>query len=159
VLKQRENLGQIRSRGISIDYQTEPLSWLSVTGGYQYANATVTQFVQQPALVGKWIPEVPHNSATMQVSAAKRRVGVARLLGTLSGQQFDDDANTFLLHGYFQLDGYVSHEFRSRFELYGAMSNILNRSIDVGRTPLLTLGSPRIASFGIQIHSRDAGPE
>jgi outer membrane cobalamin receptor len=78
---------------------------------------------------------------------------MAGLLGTLSGRQFDDDANTFLLHGYFQLDGYVSHSIGSRVEIYGAVSNALNRSIEVGRTPILTLATPRMASFGIRIHS------
>ncbi len=113
IVQMRENLGQIRSRGVSLNYQSEPLSWLSVVGGYQYANATVTQFAQSPDLVGKWIPQVPHNTATMQVRAVKPSLGTAALLGTVSGRQFDDDQNTFLLHGYFQLDGYISHEFGS----------------------------------------------
>ncbi len=154
VLNQRENLGQIRSRGVSIDYESGPWPWLSVTGGYQYANATVTQFAQEPYLVGKWIPQVAHNMATMHVRTTNRRIGVAELQGTLNGRQYDDDRNAFLLNGYFQLDGYIAHTFKSRFELYGAMSNMLNRSIDAGRTPILTLGSPRIASIGVRIHSK-----
>ena len=154
VLNQRENLGQIRSRGVSLDYQSEPLHWLSVTGGYQYANATVTQFAQEPYLVGKWIPQVAHNMATTQVRATNRRLGVGELLGTWSGRQYDDDANRFLLHGYFQLDGYVEHTMNSRIDMYVAASNMLNRSIEVGRTPILTLGTPRMASFGIRIHSK-----
>ena len=156
IIQQRQNLGQIQSKGIDLDYQVSPLRWLLVTGGYQYADATVTKFAQDPSLVGNWIPQVPHNTATMQVSASKPRIGVARLLGIISGHQFDDDQNAFLLHGYFQLDGYASHAFGSRVEVYGAISNIFDRSIEVGKTPLLTLGSPRLASFGLRIHSPDA---
>ena len=155
ILEQRENLGQIRSRGLSLDYESQPLSWLSITGGYQYANATVTQFVQDPGLVGKWIPQVAHNMATAQVSATKPKIGLIELLGTESGRQYDDDQNRFLLHGYFQLDAYAAHSFGARAEVYGAVSNIFNREIDVGRTPLLTLGTPRVASIGIRFHSRD----
>lgn len=155
VVLQRENLGQIRSRGISLDYESQPLSWLSITGGYQYANATVTQFAQDPSLVGKWIPQVAHNMATAQVRAMQPKLGVAELLGTISGRQYDDDANTFLLHGYFQLDGYVAHAFNSHAEIYGAVNNIFDREIQVGRTPLLTLGTPRMASIGIRFHSKD----
>jgi outer membrane receptor protein involved in Fe transport len=154
VLNQRENLGQIRSRGLSLDYEAEPFPWLSVRGGYQYANATVTQFVQQPSLIGKWIPQVAHNMATMQVGASRHGLGTMQLLATESGRQYDDDANAFLLRGYFQLDGYVSHTFGSRFEAYAAIANIFDRSIQVGRTPILTLGTPRMASVGIRIHSR-----
>ena len=155
VVLQRENLGQIRSRGISLDYESQPLSWLSITGGYQYANATVTQFAQDPSLVGKWIPQVAHNMATAQVRAMQPKLGVAELLGTISGRQYDDDANTFLLHGYFQLDGYVAYAFNSHAEIYGAVNNIFDREIQVGRTPLLTLGTPRMASIGIRFHSKD----
>jgi outer membrane cobalamin receptor len=154
ILNQRENLGQIRSRGFSLDYQSAPLHWLYITGGYQYANATVTQFSQEPYLVGKWIPQVAHNMATTQLRATKSRLGTFELLGTLSGRQYDDDANKYLLNGYFQLDGYVAHTFGPRMEMYGAISNIFNRSIDVGRTPILTLGTPRMASIGIRLHSR-----
>lgn len=156
IIQQRENLGQIQSKGVALDYQVQPLPWLSVDGGYQYADATVTKFAQDPSLVGKWIPQVAHNMATMQVSASKPKIGFARLLGTLSGLQYDDDENAFLLHGYFQLDGYASHSFGSRMELYGAINNIFDRSIEVGRTPILTLGTPRLASFGLRIHSPDA---
>ncbi len=159
IIEQRENLGQIRSRGVAVDYQAEPLSWLSVTGGYQYANATVTRFAPESQLVGKWIPQVPQNIATMQVRADKPKFGAAGLSGILSGKQFDDDANTFLLHGYFQLDGYVSHALGSRVELYGAVNNALNRSIEIGRTPILTLGAPRMASFGIRIHSLNSASQ
>jgi outer membrane receptor protein involved in Fe transport len=154
IVQQRENLGQIRSRGVSLDYESQPLSWLSITGGYQYANATVTQFVQDPSLVGKWIPQVAHNMATAQVSATKPKIGLVELLGTLSGRQYDDDQNTFLLHGYFQLDAYLSHNFGARTEIYGAVNNIFDREIEVGRTPILTLGTPRMASIGIRFHSK-----
>ncbi|MGB8477220.1 MAG: TonB-dependent receptor [Acidobacteriaceae bacterium] len=154
IVEQRENLGQIRSRGLSLDYESQPLSWLSITGGYQYANATVTQFVQDPSLVGKWIPQVAHNMATAQVSATKPKIGLIELLGTLSGRQYDDDQNRFLLHGYFQLDAYAAHSFGARTEIYGAVSNIFNREIEVGRTPILTLGTPRMASIGIRFHSK-----
>ena len=57
-LLKRENLGQIESRGISLDFATQPARWIGLVGGYQYANATVTKYAQQPQLVGNWIPQV-----------------------------------------------------------------------------------------------------
>ena len=102
-------------------------------------------------MIGKWIPQVAHNMATAQVRATKPKIGVAELLATNSGRQYDDDVNTLLLHGYFQLDGYFSHAFNSHVEVYGAVNNIFNRAIDVGRTPILTLGTPRLASFGVRL--------
>ncbi|HZU09316.1 MAG TPA: TonB-dependent receptor, partial [Pseudacidobacterium sp.] len=53
-LLRRENLGQIESRGVSLDYEVHPAHWAALTGGYQFANATVTRYDQQPQLVGNW---------------------------------------------------------------------------------------------------------
>ena len=74
--------------------------------------------------------------------STKPKIGLVELLGTQSGRQSDDDQNTIFPHGYFQLDAYVAHNFGARTQVYGAVSNIFNREIEVGRTPILTLGPP-----------------
>lgn len=148
---QRANLGQIESRGISVDYSTQH-RWIAIAGGYQFAEATVTKFSQEPELVGKWIPQVAHNMATAQVQANRRRWGLLSLQGRLSGRQYDDDMNQYLLHGYFQLDSYASHEISRNFALYAEGENLFDRAIEVGKTPVLTLGTPRVARFGIRVN-------
>jgi outer membrane receptor protein involved in Fe transport len=149
ITAQRENLGQIRGRGVSIDADFHPLPWLTATGGYQFANATVTQYKPNPLLPGKWIPQVAHNVATAQLQAAKPKLGLLRLEGRVSGHQFDDDANAFRLSGFFQLDGYASHSFPHGLELYAEGQNMLDRTIQAGRTPVLTLGTPLIGTIGV----------
>lgn len=151
-LLQRENLGQIESRGISIDYEAHPFRWAALTGGYQYADATVTQYKQQPKLVGNWIPQVARNMATTQLRVTNARIGVLSLQGRISGRQYDDDANLYLLHSYFRLDAYASHQFGRHAEFFAAGGNLFDRSIEVGKTPILTLGTPRIARFGLRLH-------
>jgi outer membrane cobalamin receptor len=149
-LLQRANLGQIESRGVSLDYATQQ-PWITVTGGYQFARATVTRFSQEPALVGKWIPQVARNMATAQVQASRRRLGLVSLQGRLSGRQFDDDMNLYLLHSYFRLDAYASHEVGRHMQLYAEGENLFDRAIEVGKTPVLTLGTPRVARFGVRM--------
>ncbi|HEX3438370.1 MAG TPA: TonB-dependent receptor [Pseudacidobacterium sp.] len=151
-LLKRENLGQIESRGVSIDYEAHPFSWAALTGGYQYANATVTQYKQQPQLVGNWIPQVARNMATTQLRVTNTRLGVLSLQGRISGRQYDDDANQYLLHGYFTLDAYASRQFGHHVEFFAAGQNLFDRSIQVGKTPILTLGTPRVARFGLRLH-------
>ena len=150
ITNMRENLGQIRSRGVSIDADVHPFHWLTATGGYQFANATVTQYKQQPYLVGLWIPQVAHNVGTAQIQAAKPKLGLLRLEGRVSGHQFDDDQNKFHLSGYFQMDGYISHTFSHGLEAYADGQNLLDRTIQAGRTPTLTLATPRIGTIGIR---------
>jgi outer membrane receptor protein involved in Fe transport len=148
----RENLGQIESRGISADIQLQPTRWLTAVGGYQHTNATVTKDNQQSDLVGNWIPQVAHNMATLQLTGFRAALGTFSLQGKLSGHQFDDDANSYLLHGYFKLDAYASHTFGRRMELFTSGENLVNRQIEVGRTPTLTLGTPRVARIGVRIN-------
>jgi outer membrane receptor protein involved in Fe transport len=146
----RANLGQIESRGISLDYSARPARWISVDGGYQYADATVTKFQQQPNLVGNWIPEVARNMATAQVGFTQRRLGFLSFQGRVSGHQFDDTANAYYINGYFRLDAYAAHEFRHNISLFASGENLFDRGIIVGKTPLPTLGTPRVARFGLR---------
>jgi outer membrane receptor protein involved in Fe transport len=150
----RRNLGQIESQGISLDYELAPRSWLAVDGGYQYAHAAVSRGTQD---LGKWIPEVARNLATLNLRASRPSIGTISLQSRLSGRQFDDDANANLLHGYFRLDAYASHTFTKRtfgsqIELFAAGENLFNRAIEVSKTPTTTLGQPRTARAGFLIH-------
>ena len=146
----RENLGQIESRGVSIDLELQPTRWMTLQTGYQHTNATVTKGTGD-APAGNWIPQVAHNMGTAQLRGYKPKIGALSLQARVSGHQFDDDANDYLLHGYFKLDAYASHDFGKRFELFTAGENLFNRAIEVGRTPTLTLGTPRTARAGFNI--------
>jgi len=146
----RQNLGQIESRGISADFELQPTRWMTIQTGYQHTNATVTKGTGD-APAGNWIPQVAHNMATAQLRGYKPKLGAISLQARISGHQFDDDANTYLLHSYFKLDAYASHDFGKRFELFTSGENMLNRTIEVGRTPTLTLGTPRTARVGFNV--------
>ncbi len=154
-LLMRENLGQIESRGVSVDFASRPASWVSLEGGYQYADATVTSNAKQPNLVGNWIPQVAQNMATTQVNFTHRRLGLLSVQGRYSGRQYDDDANQYLLHCYFRLGAYASHDFGHHLSVFAAGDNLLDRTIEAGKTPTLTLASPRVARFGLTINFGD----
>jgi outer membrane receptor protein involved in Fe transport len=148
ILLIRENLGQIESRGVAIDFQLAHRHWLAVDGGYQYAGATVTKGSQD---MGNWIPEVAHNLASLNLRAYKPALGTLSLQSRLSGRQFDDDANHYLLHGFFRLDAYASHDLGKRFQVFAAGENLFDRQIEVGKTPTATLGTPRVGRVGFLV--------
>jgi outer membrane receptor protein involved in Fe transport len=156
ILLMRENLGQIESRGFSLDYEIAPLRWLAMDGGYQYAQATVSRGTQD---YGKWIPEVARNLATLNVRASDAHLGTLSLQSRLSGRMYDDDANAYLLHGYFRFDAYASRNFGSRLEVFAAGENLLDRAIQVSETPTITLGQPRTARAGFQVRLHSARKE
>lgn len=148
ILLLRENLGQIESRGVGVDFEVSPRRWLAMDGGYQYAHAVVSRGAED---LGNWIPEVAHNMASLNVRAFKPRWGTLSVQSRMSGHQYDDDANLFLLHGYFRLDAYASHELGSHLELFASGENLLDRSIEVSKTPTTTLATRRLISAGLQI--------
>jgi outer membrane receptor protein involved in Fe transport len=148
ILLMRENLGQIESKGFSLDFGLTPLHWVAIDGGYQYAHATVTRGTVD---VGNWIPEVARNMATLNVRAFQPRLGTLSLQSRMSGIQYDDDANTYMLHGFFKLDAYGSHALGSRLELFAAGENLFDRTIEVAKTPTTTLATPRTARAGINL--------
>jgi len=150
ILLKRENLGQIESRGVAIDFELAPRRWMTVDGGYQHAQATVTNAGSTPYL-GNWIPEVARNMATGNLRAFKPALGTLSLQSRLSGRQYDDAANQYMLHGYFRLDAYGSHDFGKRLQVFAAGENLFDRDIEVAKTPTTTLAMPRVARFGLLV--------
>jgi outer membrane receptor protein involved in Fe transport len=150
---QRQNLGQIRSRGLMLEAQSSTWQHLNATFGYQLSIATVTAFNStSPAqfnLLGKWIPEVPRQSLTSTVNYSPRLLN-AHLFASYTGQAFDDAANTFLLHPYARFDLSLDRTLPHNLSLFASAQNLLNRQIDSGRTPILTLASPRLVQAGLR---------
>ncbi len=122
--------------------------WLAVDGGYQYAHAVVSRGMQD---LGNWIPEVARNMASLNLRAFRPRFGTLSLQSRLSGRQYDDDANLFLLHSYFRLDAFASHDFGPHLAFFAAGENLFDRSIEVSKTPSTTLATPRVARAGVQL--------
>ena len=151
---QRQNLGQIRSRGVMLEGQSETWRGLSAGVGYQFAFATVTAFRSdspaQPDLLGKWIPEVPRQSVTANVSYTAPRVAVFHLFASYQGQEFDDALNQSLLHPYARFDLSAERTLGHGFSVFAGTQNLLDRAIDAGRTPLLTLAPPRLVQGGLR---------
>jgi outer membrane receptor protein involved in Fe transport len=148
----RQNLGQLTSKGVTAETEIRPLEFLVVKAGYQYADSTVTKFQADPTLIGKWTAQVPRNSGSLEARLEREGWGVFGVYLRTSGQQFDDSSNQYRLAGFAQVDLYAEHRFLSWLKLWVSAQNVGNERIEAGRTPLLTLGAPRIISGGIRLH-------
>ena len=77
-LLQRENLGQLESRGVMAEWELRPARWFAVTGGYQFALSTVTKLSGGSR---RWWDggrrRCHATSATAQVRLEPRRTGGA----------------------------------------------------------------------------------
>jgi outer membrane receptor protein involved in Fe transport len=153
-LLQRQNLGQIRSRGLMVEEQSERWRGFEASLGYQFAVATVTAFNSsspaQSNLTGKWIPEVPRQSVTATANYTAERVANFHLIASYSGQEFDDAANQFRLHPYARFDVSADRRLWWGLSVFAGAQNLLNRQIDAGLTPILTLAAPRLVQAGMR---------
>ncbi|HXS12183.1 MAG TPA: TonB-dependent receptor, partial [Acidobacteriaceae bacterium] len=153
-LLQRQNLGQIRSRGLMVEGQSARWRGFDASLGYQFAVATVTAFNSsspvQSNLTGKWIPEVPRHSLTATANYTAERVASFHLIASYAGQEFDDAQNQFRLHPYARFDVSAERRLRWGLSVFAGAQNLLNRQIDAGRTPILTLAAPRLVQAGMR---------
>ncbi len=153
---QRQNLGQIRSRGFMVEAQSRTWRGLNATLGYQLAVATVTAFntssLAQANLTGNWIPQVPREAVTATANYALARVANLHAIASYTGKQFDDASNQFLLHPFARFDVSADRTLWRGLSVFASAQNVLNRSIDAGRTPVLTLASPRLVQAGLRFN-------
>jgi outer membrane receptor protein involved in Fe transport len=150
ITRQRQNLGRTRSRGVEIEADERLSSSITLSGAYEYTDATVTSFSANPALVGLWIPQVPHQQFTLQARYVKPYILVG-IQGRYVGNQFDDDQNLLPLERFFVLDAIISHPLRPGVELFVAGENLLDQQYQIGRTPVLTVGPPLLARVGLRL--------
>lgn len=151
----RVNLGQIRSRGVMFEAQTETHRGFDAGVSYQFALATVTKYnaanpVLNPNITGNWIPQVPRQAATATANYRVARLADFHVIASYTGQQFDDAANQFLLHAFARFDVSAERRLGRGFSLYAGAQNLLDRTIEAGRTPSLTLASPRVVQAGVR---------
>jgi outer membrane receptor protein involved in Fe transport len=157
-LLQRQNLGQIRSRGVMVEGQTAEWRGLDASFGYQLAVATVTAFNSSSAvqanLTGNWIPEVARVSVTATMNYGWKGIASFHAVGSYMGKEFDDAANQYVLHPYARVDVLAERELGHGLSMFAGAQNVLNRRIDAGLTPILTLAAPRLVQGGVRYRFR-----
>ncbi len=144
ITRQRRNLGSTRSRGAEVDAEQQFARSWRLSAGYLFSDATVTT----GDLAGKRLPQVPRNTATMQMSYVATR-GSVGVQARWSSMQFDDDLNRFALRSCVVADVFASVPFGHGLEASLAVENITNRRVEVSATPVITLATPRTMRAGI----------
>jgi outer membrane receptor protein involved in Fe transport len=145
ITRQRQNLGSSRSRGAELDAEQRLARLWRLSAGYLFCDSIVTT----GNLTGKRLPQVPRNTATLQLAFTPAR-GSAGVQARWSSMQFDDDLNQFPLRSYAVADLFASYPIAPRFDATVAVENATNRRVEVSATPVLTLGTPRTVRVGVR---------
>ncbi|MGH9395691.1 MAG: TonB-dependent receptor [Terriglobia bacterium] len=152
ITRQRQNLGSTRSRGVEVEAEERVRGSFVLSGGYQFADATVLSFPANTALQGLDVPQVPRQAFTFQARYAQAKLGTLALQGHYTGIQYDDDLNQYPLPAAFTLDLFASHALGREVEIYGAIENLTGQRYQVARVPYVQLGPPMLARLGVRFN-------
>lgn len=150
ITRQRQNVGRTRTRGLEIDAEFAATENIRFSAGYLLADSRVSDFPNDPALVGKFLPQVARQQLTFQSSwRPMSRLSIS-IQGRVSDSQFEDDQNTLRLRPYFSADVLGSYRMKKGFEIFAAAENIFNNRYDIGLTPVRTVAAPAFARIGLR---------
>jgi outer membrane receptor protein involved in Fe transport len=144
IVRQRRNAAQALARGMEIDVRQR---WRQFTGEASYL------VVDSRYSTGPRTPQVPKQQGSAQLSWVGKRTSLAAGM-RVTGAQFEDDLNRFLLPGF------AAAHFSVRQQLWRGLSaqlvteNLFNKEFVVGFSPTPLTGSPRLWRGGLRWDGR-----
>jgi outer membrane receptor protein involved in Fe transport len=156
ITRQRKSLGKIRSRGLELEAEGRA-GPVAFTAGALFADATVRSSPSDPTLVGLRLPQVPRNQYSLQARGGFGPVSLA-LTARRWGSQFEDDQNRLPLAAATTVDAWGACNVFHAFEVFAVVENVADEAVQVGRTPVLTLGAPRTFRAGLRLRLRSGRP-
>jgi outer membrane receptor protein involved in Fe transport len=150
ITRQRQNVGETRTRGLELDGEFIVADNLRVNLGYLLADSRVTESPLNPLLIGNFVPQVARHQLTLQAAYRPRRSVTISVQARASDAQYDDDLNTFRLRPYITVDGFAAYKFARWIEVFAAAENLFDRRYDIGLTPVRTIAAPRSVRAGFR---------
>jgi outer membrane receptor protein involved in Fe transport len=159
VLRQKQNLGRIRSRGIELDGAVHLTRDIQISAGYEFTGAKVVNYTVPPgavSLLGNQVAQVPQNVFTWEARYWNPSRLLLSLQGRFIGNQFDDDQNRYPLGRAYTMDLQIGRNLSRNIQIFAAAENILNQRYNVANTPfngipLLSLGPPILYRIGMRL--------
>jgi outer membrane receptor protein involved in Fe transport len=101
ITRQRQNVGETRTRGLEIEAEAR-VKEFGFSVGYLLADARVEEFSANRNLEDLFVPQTARHQFNFQMRWAKKDWSFA-VQGRASSEQFDDDLNLFGLSHIFSL--------------------------------------------------------
>lgn len=142
ITRRRENLDRVTTDGLEAELRLRPAPRWEVQASYLYLDSRVKR-------TGLRVPQVPLNQGGLGVGWE----GPVRILlqARWSGDQFEDDLNQLSLPSFTVVDLALRRPMGERLEVFLTAENLLDEKVVAGRTPLETLGVPRMVQVGVKV--------
>ena len=148
VVRRRENVGGVRTVGMELEGEWRLGSRATLVGSAAWLDS---QFVDDPGLTGRQVPQVP----VWQTAIGVRGTGPWQLILAAQvrafGDQYEDDRNTLVLNAGSVVDVTALRPVTRRATVFASVENLFDTGYDVGRTPVRTIGHPVTAHVGLRI--------
>jgi outer membrane receptor protein involved in Fe transport len=149
ITRQRQNAGSVSSRGVEVEGEWRLDRRWTVSGN---VTATNSEFGEGPSgLDGLRVPQVPSYQAAAGVRFVDPQLLTASMQVRAIGQQYEDDRNTLALGAAQIVDLFASRGVTRSLHVFGAVENLFDEVVPVGRTPLPTIGLPRTYRVGVRV--------
>jgi outer membrane receptor protein involved in Fe transport len=140
ITRRRENLDRVTADGIEAELRFKPLPRYEFQASYLYADSRVER-------TGLRVPQVPLNQGSFGVSFNGPLT--VFLQGRWAGDQFEDDLNQLVLPSYTVADLSLRRAVKDDLDLFLSVENLFDEEVVTGRTPIETLGAPRLVQLGL----------
>ena len=151
ITRQRQNLGSTRTCGLEADGRFRVRNDLEISAGYLFANARVKSFPVDRSLEGLRVPQVARNQFTFSAHYSNPKFARISVQLRSADSQFDDDLNLFRLGGFATVDLFSERRITRGLDVFFAVENLFNNTIEAGRTPVLTITGPRTLRVGLRL--------
>ena len=163
--RQLQNLGSTNVSGFQTDVAYRVNGHLGMSAAYVFDIAKVHESKVDAAgndLTGKYLAEVPKHRVSLQVNYTNPRYLNVAIESQFVGHQYDDDLNTAVilpgvpdktevgLPKYNVMNMTVSRTINRNVDLFFGVQNLFGTTYYVGTNPT-TIGTPRLANFGIRL--------
>lgn len=145
IVRERAN-GDARAIGSELELEWRASRALAITTAWAMSDSKFTS----GELDGKRTPQVPRVGGSIGFRATAGALTAGMSIRVV-GAQFDDDINQFKLEKASLVDGRAGWRIARRLELFGAIENALDEEVDTGKTPIRTIGAPRMGRAGLTV--------
>jgi outer membrane receptor protein involved in Fe transport len=153
-LRQRQNLGEARIRGVEADVEWRLVRHLTAALGYTFVDPVVTSAPNNDGLVGKQLPLDPRHRASAALLWDDLRRFAAMVQVRYVGPQFEDDQNTVRLAEFGLLDVSARWRTSSHLDLVFGVENLLDKTYLVGHPGTVeNIGQPRFIHAGVAVRT------
>ena len=150
ITRQRQNVGETRSRGVEVDAEFTLTPELRLSASYLLVDARVSEFPANPFLVGKYLPQVARQYFNFQINYRPHPRWTIGIQTRISSGQFEDDLNTLRLRRFWTVDATAAFRLREDVEIFAAAENIFNNRYDIGLTPNRTVATSAFLRAGLR---------